>query len=152
MNMNEAFRRVARLCNGAALAIVCLGVGAAAAAEATVTQSPDDGAVKWFECGGAWPQKGCEASLVWGDWEHGTSGWWVRAPKGYMFARHSHSTPERILLVRGVMVGSVDGGQEVTVRPGMYWDFGANIIHWARCVDNCLMYITYDSPFDLRFP
>lgn len=125
--------------------------GSAAGADAVLAQAPDEGAVKWVECGGAWPEKGCEAALVWGDWEKGASGWWVRAPKGYTFVRHSHTAPERILLVRGRVVGGVDGGREAMVTPGMYWGFAGKAVHWARCEDACLMYITYDSGFDLAF-
>lgn len=134
--------------------LLALGIhaGQGSSAEPTVTQAPEDSAVKWFECGGPWPQKGCEAAVVWGDWERGASGWWVRAPKGHTFARHSHGSPERILLVRGRMVGGVDGSAELSVKPGMYWELSGNVVHWARCIDSCVMYITYDLPFDLHFP
>jgi quercetin dioxygenase-like cupin family protein len=77
---------------------------------------------------------------------------WVRAPKGHTFARHAHPTPERILLVRGRITGAVDGGRETTLMPGMYWGVGADAVHWARCEEACLMYITYDLPYGLRFP
>jgi hypothetical protein len=36
--------------------------------------------------------------------------------------------------------------------PGMYWGVGADAVHWARCEEACLMYITYDLPYGLRFP
>ncbi len=134
---------------GCAAMMQCI---AAVEAGGSVLQAPDDSSVKWAECGGAWPQKGCEAARVWGDWQGGTSGFWVRAPKGHVFARHAHTSPERIVLLRGRMTGSVDGGPEVMVQPGMYIDFAGNSVHWARCEDACLMYITYDAPYDLRFP
>ena len=122
------------------------------AADISVTQKPDEAAIPWAHCGGAWPEKGCEAALAWGDWEKGTSGFWVRAPKGHKFVRHAHPTPERILMVRGQIVGGVDGGKEIRVAPGTYWGLDANVVHWARCEDACLMYITYDSPYGLSFP
>jgi hypothetical protein len=37
------------------------------------------------------------------------------------------------------------------VTPGMYWSFAGKAVHWARCEDDCLMYITYDLPFDVTF-
>ncbi len=116
------------------------------------TLSPDEAGLDWFECGGGnvWP-KGCEAYLVWGNYEKGASGWYIRAPAGYVFPRHFHATEERILVVRGRIAGAVDGGAETVVSPGMYWALGGNAVHWARCEDACLMYITYDGPFDLTF-
>lgn len=135
------------------LLLGCLAYAVSAgSAEVVTALAPDEGAVKWFEClGGNMPEKGCEATLLWGDWEKGASGWWVRAPKGYLFARHLHAAPERILLMRGRMVGAVDGGKEAMITPGMYWGFDSKAVHWARCEDACLMYITYDSAFDMTF-
>jgi hypothetical protein len=128
-------------------------VRASTAAEVSVVQAVDEGSVQWTACGGAWPQKGCEAALVWGDFQKGASGFWVRAPKGHTFVRHAHPAPERILLLRGRMVGATDGSSgEITMTPGMYWGIDANVVHWARCEDACLMYITYDTPYGLRFP
>ena len=38
------------------------------------------------------------------------------------------------------------------ITPGMYWAIAGTALHWARCEDACLMYITYDATFDLTFP
>ncbi len=140
-------RNIARL-----VLTIGLAVAGCAGSADVKTLSPDDGALKWFECGGGnvWP-KGCEAYLVWGDYEKGASGWYIRAPAGYLFPRHFHTTEERILLVRGRMVGAVDGKSETSVLPGMYWALDGKAVHWARCDEACLMYITYDTPFDLTF-
>src|SRR5690349_12559532 len=100
--------------------------GLSCAANNSVTQTADGSSIQWVPCGGPWPEKGCEAALAWGDFEHGASGFWVKAPKGHTFVRHSHPTPERILLIRGRMVGATDGGSETVVLPGMYWGFDAN--------------------------
>ena len=122
----------------------------ASSADSVVALAPDEAALKWFECGGF--PKGCEGALVWGDFEKSTSGFYVRAPKGYVFPRHSHTSPERILVLRGRMVGVAGDGSEMMVTPGMYWGFAGKAVHWARCEDACLMYITYDTPFDVTFP
>ncbi|HZP94182.1 MAG TPA: cupin domain-containing protein [Burkholderiales bacterium] len=126
--------------------------GCAGSAELVTSMAPDQAGVTWFECGGGgvWP-KGCEASLVWGDYEKGASGWFVRAPGGYLFPRHEHTSEERILVIRGRITGSVNGAKETMVTPGMYWGFAGKAVHWARCEDPCLMYITYDKAFDLTF-
>lgn len=133
------------------LVLVCVLVPTitASGAEDVVTLAPDEGALKWFECGGF--PKGCEGAWVWGDSEKAQSGFYVRAPKGYVFPRHIHTSTERILVLRGRMSGSVDGGAETIVTPGMYWGFAGKAVHWARCEDACLMYITYDQPFDVTF-
>jgi anti-sigma factor ChrR (cupin superfamily) len=132
---------------------VLLGVLLAAletwGADSVVTTAPDQGGLKWFECGGF--PKGCEGAWVWGDSEKAQSGFYVRAPKGYVFPSHIHTSPERILVLRGRMSGAVDGGAETIVTPGMYWGFAGKAVHWARCEDDCLMYITYDLPFDVTF-
>jgi hypothetical protein len=121
-------------------------------AQLVTAVAPDQAEVTWFECGGGgvWP-KGCEAALVWGDFEKGASGWFIRAPAGYTFPRHEHTSEERILVIRGRISGAVDGTRETMVTPGMYWGFAGKAVHWARCEDACLMYITYDRPFDLTF-
>jgi len=118
-------------------------------ADSVTALAPDESAVKWVECAG-WP-KGCEAALVAGDYEKGASAWFCRAPKGYMFPRHSHTAAERIIVLRGRLSGGVDGGGEMMVTPGMFWGFGEKAVHWVRCEDACLMYIHYDAPFDVTF-
>lgn len=133
--------------------VTCLlALGLAHAGEASSPQSPRSATVQWVECGGGWPQKGCEAALVWGDWASSTHGWWVRAPRGHEFVRHSHTAPERILLLEGRMIAVIDGAQAQMVEPGMYVAFPGSAVHWARCEDACIMYITYDAGYDLRFP
>jgi hypothetical protein len=122
----------------------------AASADNVVALAPDEAAVKWIECAPGFP-KGCEAAVVWGDWEKGPNGWYVRAPKGYTFPRHTHTAPERIIVLRGRMLGAVEGGGEMMVTPGTYWGFAGKAIHWARCEDACLLYIHYDAPFDVAF-
>jgi hypothetical protein len=111
--------------------------------------APDEGTLKWFPCEGWAP--GCEGALLWGDPTRGPSGFYVRAPKGYLFPRHTHASPERIAVLRGRISGAVDGTSDAMVSPGMYWGFAGNAVHWARCEDACLMYITYDLPFDVAF-
>jgi hypothetical protein len=140
---------VGQVIYGVALAAALGCAGAAGGADSVTALAADEAAVKWFECGGF--PKGCEGTLVWGDWEKTTHGYYVRAPKGYLFPRHAHTSPERILVLRGRMVGAVDGGGEMMVTPGMYWGFEGKAVHWARCEDACLMYITYDGPFDVKF-
>ena len=148
------FANVALSKHAVARVAVALGILVAECAGSTdmTSLSPDENGLKWFECGGGnvWP-KGCDAYLVWGDYEKGPSGWYIRAPAGYLFPRHLHSTEERILLVRGKMTGGVDRSSEATVMPGGYWSLEGNAVHWARCEEACLMYITYDKPFDLAF-
>jgi quercetin dioxygenase-like cupin family protein len=143
--MSKYWKRVAWLILPAALAILA----SASAEESVVAMAPDEAALKWFECGGF--PKGCEAAWVWGNAEKAQSGFYVRGPKGYLFPRHVHTSPERILVLRGRISGAIDGGAEVMVTPGMYWGFAGNAVHWARCEDACLMYITYDTAFDVAF-
>ena len=132
------------------LVLVCALVPTmTASAEDALSLAPDEAALKWFECGGF--PKGCEGAWVWGDAEKAQSGFYVRAPKGYVFPRHLHASPERILVLRGRISGAVDGDAETLVTPGMYWGFPGKAVHWARCEDACLMYITYDTPFDVTF-
>jgi quercetin dioxygenase-like cupin family protein len=104
----------------------------------------------WFDCGPEWP-KGCQATLVAGDPAKETSVWYCKAPKGALFARHSHSGAERILVVTGRVTGGADGMEEKTVSPGMYIAFDGKVVHWARCEDDCLMYIIHDGPYDQTF-
>jgi len=143
--MNKYWKRIGWMVLPAALAVVV----STSAEEGVVAMAPDEAALKWFECGG-YP-KGCQAAWVWGDSEKAQSGFYVRAPKGYVFPRHLHTSPERILVLRGRMSGAVDGGAEMMVTPGMYWSFAGKAVHTARCEDACLMYITYDTPYDVTF-
>jgi Cupin domain len=117
-------------------------------AEGLTVLTPDG--VGWVECGADWP-KGCEAALVAGDPAKGTSFWYCRAPKGYLFPRHSHTGAERIVVLRGRISGGVDGGNKTMAAPGMYLGFDGGAVHWARCEDDCLMYIIHDGPYDQTF-
>lgn len=126
--------------------LVSLGI---AQARDLDTSSPDEARIQWMACAGF--PKGCEAALVWGDWEKGVNGWYVRAPKGYTFPLHSHTAPERIVMLRGRMLGGEPDAGDTLLTPGMYWGAGGKAPHWARCEDACLMYITYDAGFDVKF-
>lgn len=69
----------------------------------------------------------------------------ARFSVAYSHFSRAHSGAE------GPYDGSVDGGAGNMVTPGMYWSFAGKAVHWARCEDDCLMYITYDLPFDVTF-
>lgn len=142
-------RRLNAACAWLILFVALTPTPGVSSVDSVAALAPDEAAVTWFECGGF--PKGCEGALIWGDFEKGASGFYVRAPKGYLFPRHAHASAERILVLRGRVVGAVGNGQEMMVTPGMYWGFDGKAVHWARCEDACLMYITYDAPFDVIF-
>jgi hypothetical protein len=117
-------------------------------ADGLTVVAPSDPALKWNECGDPWP-KGCEYADVWGD--DTKNGSYVRAPKGYRFLLHSHTSPERMLIVSGRVAAAAQGGKESVGTPGMYMGFDGKAVHWARCDEACVMYITYEMPYDVKF-
>jgi quercetin dioxygenase-like cupin family protein len=118
------------------------------AADGLTIVTPTDPALKWNDCGDQWP-KGCEYAEVWGD--ENKSGSYVRAPKGYRFVLHSHTSPERMLIVSGRVAAASKDGKEAVGTPGMYMGFDGSVVHWARCDEACVMYITYEMPYDVKF-
>lgn len=123
-------------------------VMAQSAAQDTTAISPAN--VKWVDCGEGWPA-GCQAAWVAGDATKETSYWFCRAPKGALFPRHSHTGAERIVALQGRITGGTDNGDTVKITQGGYLSFSGKSVHWARCEDDCLMFIVHDGAYDQTF-
>jgi quercetin dioxygenase-like cupin family protein len=145
IQFSSSTRTIVR-CAAAALAAVLLSTKANCADQPPAVLAPDDTAVAWQKCQG-WPV-GCEFAVIWADGTTGASGAYVRAPRGYLFQRASHTATERIIVLRGRVSSGVDGVGESMLSPGMSWGIPAKSVHWAKCEDPCLMYIHFDGPYD----
>lgn len=124
-----------------AFAFACVGVQA---------QRHDDPNLKWNPCPPVFP-KGCEVAVLHGDPATGASNVFLRIPAGYKFPRHSHTSPEHVVLVAGTLVVRSDGEQRsTTVRTGAFAYIPGKTNHDAQCTraGRCVLFIAFESPID----
>lgn len=130
--------------------ILIASANSALSADAIVTVNPNDAALQWVECGEPFP-KGCEFTGLFGDPEKTPIGSFVRSPAGYRFVNHSHPSDEHIVVIKGRLTGGLMGGAESLTPTGGYIKFPANLPHWGKCEEACILYMVYDkAPYGVK--
>ena len=126
-----------------------LTISAQASTNEAITKSYKDSALKWGPCPEIFP-KGCEISVLQGDPAKGEADIFLKVPASYQIPAHTHTSPEHMTLVSGVMTVHYEGQHPVTVSPGAYLYGPAKAPHKAACgdKDECVLSISFDSKID----
>jgi quercetin dioxygenase-like cupin family protein len=141
---------------GAALAI---GIGAliftgatsgvqAAPAAKPVTATVNS-ALQWGPCPPIFPA-GCQIAVLNGDPAKTNADVFLRVPGGYTIPPHSHTSPERIVLVEGQLSLRYQGSSAEDVTPGEYAYGPGGLPHVATCkgAGPCTLFIAFEGPVD----
>jgi mannose-6-phosphate isomerase-like protein (cupin superfamily) len=123
--------------------------GAQAPAEAPLTRLAQDPSLQWGPCPEIFPA-GCEITVLHGDPSQPNADAFLRAPGGYEFPAHSHTSAERMILVSGEMNVKYQGAPEATLTAGAYAYGPAGLPHRAACVGQatCVLFIAFVGPVD----
>lgn len=122
---------------------------AAAALEpalAIAMNSPD---LVWGPCPPIFPA-GCEIAVLRGDPSGPNADVYLRVPPGYEIPPHSHSSPERMILVSGMLNVTYQGQAPASISTGDYAYGPAKAPHKAACVGDtpCTLFIAFESAVD----
>ena len=141
---------------GAALAIgigALIFAGASSGVQAAPAAKPVtatvSSALQWGPCPPIFPN-GCQISVLHGDPAKPNADIFLRVPAGYEIPAHTHTSPERMVLVEGLLRVRYDGAGEEMLSVGEYAYGPARLPHVARCMSStqCTLFIAFEGPVD----
>lgn len=134
-----------------AIALIFAGANAgvqAAPASKPVTATVTS-ALQWGPCPPIFPA-GCQIAVLNGDPAKPNADVFLRVPGGYTIPPHSHTSPERIVLVEGKLTVRYRGAPAEDLTPGEYAYGPAGLPHVATCkgAGPCTLFIAFEGPVD----
>lgn len=133
----------------AILVPACAATSAAQLSPEAPLASRADAALQWGACPPIFPA-GCEISVLHGDPARPNADVFLRVPGGYVIPSHSHTSPERMILVAGQLRVRYQGSPATTLAPGSYAYGPAKMPHDATCLsaEACTLFIAFEGPVD----
>jgi quercetin dioxygenase-like cupin family protein len=130
--------------------IMACASDAAPTPEKPLTHTVDSG-LQWGPCPPIFPA-GCEIAVLHGDPGKPNADVFLRVPGGYEIPSHSHSSPERMVLVQGQLRVHYDGAAPETLTAGEYAYGPAKLAHKASCMAGspCTLFIAFEGPVDAQ--
>ena len=120
------------------------------ASAAPLTRLAEDASLQWGPCPDLFPA-GCEITVLHGDPAQPNADVFLRTPGGgFRLPPHTHSSAERMILVRGEMAVDYQGADPATLSAGEYAYGPAGLPHEASCVSQqaCVLFIAFEGPVD----
>jgi quercetin dioxygenase-like cupin family protein len=130
----------------ACLAAIAVAESASAKALAITASDPN---LIWGPCPPIFP-KGCEIAVLHGDPAHANADVFLRVPAKYEIPPHTHTSPERMVLVAGELHVTYQGQAVAVLKPGTYAYGPAKAPHKASCTSAaaCVLFIAFESAVD----
>ena len=120
-------------------------VSLASLASAQGSDRVEPGGVQWKQI-----VPGAHFGAVYGDWEKGGHGKYVRFVKGVQIPLHRHTHDYHAVAISGRIVNLFEGGKRVEIAPGDYFYMAAMRAHSHECLSDagCLFYTYGDRLWD----
>lgn len=153
MNVAQLRRGFLSATAGGLIAVAPLPFAAKAvadtAAEPALAKAADDAGLHWGPCPAFLPA-GCGIAVLHGDPSKPNADILFRVPGKSDIAVHTHTSPERMVLVSGELLVSYEGQPEARLTPGTYAFGPAGRPHGGRCVSDapCTLVIAFEGPVD----
>lgn len=137
-----------------AVAFACALMSGCATSSAQIT--PDaaitrtvSAELQWGPCPPIFPA-GCQIAVLHGDPGRPNADVFLRVPGGYQIPAHSHTSPERMVLVEGQLNVRYRGTAAELLTPGEYAYGPAKMAHQAACLGDkpCTLFIAFEGPVD----
>lgn len=109
----------------------------------------EDPQLEWGPCPPFLPE-GCAIAVLHGDPSKPNVDVFFKVPGGSVIPSHTHTSPERMVLVSGHLEVTYEGQAPATLKPGTYAYGPANRPHKAVCAEGapCVLFIAFESPLD----
>ena len=126
----------------------CATSSAQVSPEAAITRTVAAG-LQWGPCPPIFPA-GCQIAVLHGDPSRPNADVFLRVPGGYQIPAHSHTSPERMILVEGQLNVRYKGAAAELLTPGEYAYGPAKMAHEAVCLSDkpCTLFIAFEGPVD----
>jgi quercetin dioxygenase-like cupin family protein len=134
-----------------AVSLAANGADAKAATAAKPVTATVNSALQWGSCPAIFPA-GCQIAVLNGDPAKPNADVFLRVPGGYKIPPHSHTSPERIVLVEGQLTVHYQGSPEADLTLGEYAYGPAGLPHAATCssAGPCTLFIAFESAVDAK--
>ncbi|MBZ9629918.1 cupin domain-containing protein [Salegentibacter sp. LM13S] len=124
------------------------GIFAQEISENSVAISKSDSNLEWAPCPDFMPD-GCNIAVLHGNPAKKNADIFFKVPANAYIPAHTHTSPERIILISGEMEVTYEGEQPQTLKEGSYAYGPANKPHSAKCGDApCVLFIAFEDPVD----
>jgi quercetin dioxygenase-like cupin family protein len=139
---------LARLLTASLLAVLAAPV-ASVADERALVMTPDSAALEWGPCPAFMPE-GCAIAVLHGNPAEANADVLFKVPGGADIPAHTHTSPERMVLLSGEMQVRYDGHEQETLETGAYAYGPAGLSHDAKCTsdEECILFIAFVAPID----
>ena len=132
-----------------AIFLASCGAAVQAAPAAKPVTATVNSALQWGPCPAIFPA-GCQIAVLNGDPAKPNADVFLRVPGGYTIPPHSHTSPERIVLVEGQLTVHYQGSSAEDLTQGEYAYGPAGLPHVAICKGTgpCTLFIAFEGPVD----
>jgi hypothetical protein len=133
-----------------AIMSACAASSAQVGAGGAITRTVGAG-LQWGPCPPIFPA-GCEIAVLHGDPAKPNADVFLRVPGGYQIPAHSHTSPERMVLIEGQLNVRYKGMAPELLTPGEYAYGPAAMAHQATCLgaNPCTLFIAFEGPVDAQ--
>lgn len=124
------------------------GIWAQETTENSVNFTKSDSSLEWGPCPEFMPE-GCNIAVLHGDPTEKNADIFFKVPANANIPNHTHTSPERMVLVSGELEVTYEGEETQTLKEGSYAYGPANKPHSAKCGDTpCVLFIAFEDPVD----
>ena len=140
----------------AVLAVGLIALGSAAhpsraadTGEPALAKTADDPGLQWGPCPAFLPA-GCAIAVLHGDPSKPNADILFKVPGGADIPLHTHTSPERMVMVAGELLVTYEGQAEARLVPGTYAYGPAGRPHGGRCASDvpCVLMVAFEGPLD----
>lgn len=116
--------------------------------EMSITKTIDDSDIKWNPAPDFFP--GCSFTVLHGDIAEPNLDFFFKVESNTEIIRHTHNSPERMVLISGEMEVQYDGEDAQILKAGTYAYGPAKKPHRAKCLNSgpCVLFIAMVDPFN----
>jgi quercetin dioxygenase-like cupin family protein len=137
--------------------LTMLGLAVLVGASASQAMAKDGKAVVWPAAEIKWSEgsamKGAKLAVLWGDPKVGAYGALKTIPAGEVLRAHTHTHDQRVIVLAGQVVLTIDGQPSKELGPGSYLFVPGGVKHTAGCKAGaeCTYFEEQDGPSDVKF-
>lgn len=114
-----------------------------------ITSDPETDNLEWLPCPEFMPES-CRISVLQGDPARPNADIFFRLASNTTAPEHTHTSPERMVMVSGELQVNYEGYEPDILKPGTYAYGPAELPHSAQCISNedCIFFIAFEDPVD----